>query len=186
MLEFFKETVSRKKVKNYPVHLKINTGLNRTGFSTKDVNRLINSINNDNFIKVDGIYSHLSSSEDKLEFDFTQKQISLFTKTFKKIIKNISDKPLVHICNTSGVINFPDAHFDMVRCGIGIYGFSNKLTKIKSLIPVVSLKSSISQIHLINKGESVGYNRSYIAETTKKIGTIPLGHADGISMVLFT
>jgi len=181
MLEFFKDTVSRKKVKNYPVHLKINTGLNRIGFSTQDVNRLINSINNDNFIKVDGIYSHLSSSEDKLEFDFTQKQISLFTKTFKKIIKNISDKPLVHICNTSGVINFPDAHFDMVRCGIGIYGFSNKLTKSKSLIPVVSLRSSISQIHLINKGESVGYNRSYIAETTKKIGTIPLGHADGIS-----
>lgn len=181
MLEFFKDTVSRKKVKNYPVHLKINTGLNRIGFSTQDVNRLINSINNDNFIKVDGIYSHLSSSEDKLEFDFTQKQISLFTKTFKKIIKNISDKPLAHICNTSGVINFPDAHFDMVRCGIGIYGFSNKLTKSKSLIPVVSLRSSISQIHLINKGESVGYNRSYIAETTKKIGTIPLGHADGIS-----
>ena len=90
-------------------------------------------------------------------------------------------KPLVHICNTSGIFNFPDAHFDMVRCGIGLYGFSNKLTEDKSLIPVVSLKSSISQIHLINKGDSVGYNRAYIAKTDKKIGTIPLGHADGIS-----
>ncbi|MDC0477532.1 alanine racemase [Flavobacteriaceae bacterium] len=181
ILELFKEILSTKKNKNYPVHLKINTGLNRIGFNSKEISELIDSINQDNFIKIDGVYSHLSSSEDKLEFDFTQKQISLFTKSVTKIIKNISDKPIVHLCNTSGIINFPEAHFDMVRCGIGLYGFSNKLTKNKSLIPVVSLKSSISQIHFINKGDSVGYNRGYITETNKKIGTIPLGHADGIS-----
>ena len=181
ILQSFKEIVSTEKLENYPVHLKINTGLNRIGFGSQDISRLITCINSDNFIKIDGIYSHLSSSEDKLEFDFSQKQISLFKESFTKIINSISNKPLVHICNTSGVFNFPNAHFDMVRCGIGLYGFSNKLTKNKSLIPVVSLKSSISQIHLINKGDSVGYNRGYIAETNKKIGTIPLGHADGIS-----
>ena len=173
--------MSTEKLENYPVHLKINTGLNRIGFGSQDISQLITYINSDNFIKIDGIYSHLSSSEDKLEFDFSQKQITLFKESFTKIINSISNKPLVHLCNTSGVFNFPNAHFDMVRCGIGLYGFSNKLTKNKSLIPVVSLKSSISQIHLINKGDSVGYNRGYIAETNKKIGTIPLGHADGIS-----
>ena len=181
ILQSFKEIVSTEKLENYPVHLKINTGLNRIGFGSQDISQLITYINSDNFIKIDGIYSHLSSSEDKLEFDFSQKQITLFKESFTKIINSISNKPLVHLCNTSGVFNFPNAHFDMVRCGIGLYGFSNKLTKNKSLIPVVSLKSSISQIHLINKGDSVGYNRGYIAETNKKIGTIPLGHADGIS-----
>ena len=181
ILQSFKKIVGVKKLESYPVHLKLNTGLNRIGFGSQDINELISLINGDNFIKIDGIYSHLSSSEDKLEFDFSNKQITLFTKLFTKIINNINNKPLVHICNTSGIFNFPDAHFDMVRCGIGLYGFSNKLTKNKSLIPVVSLKSSISQIHLINKGDSVGYNRAYIAKTDKKIGTIPLGHADGIS-----
>ena len=181
ILQSFKEIVSTEKLENYPVHLKINTGLNRIGFGSQDISQLITNINSDNFIKIDGIYSHLSSSEDKLEFDFSQKQITLFKESFTKIINSISNKPLVHLCNTSGVFNFPNAHFDMVRCGIGLYGFSNKLTKNKSLIPVVSLKSSISQIHLINKGDSVGYNRGYIAEGNKKIGTIPLGHADGIS-----
>jgi len=177
----FKKIVGVKKLESYPVHLKLNTGLNRIGFGSQDINELISLINGDNFIKIAGIYSHLSSSEDKLEFDFSNKQITLFTKLFTKIINSINNKPLVHICITSGIFNFPDAHFDMVRCGIGLYGFSNKLTKNKSLIPVVSLKSSISQIHLINKGDSVGYNRAYIAKTDKKIGTIPLGHADGIS-----
>ena len=181
ILQSFKEVLSAGKLENYPVHLKINTGLNRIGFGSQDISKLLNYINSDNFIKIDGIYSHLSSSEDKLEFDFSQKQITLFKESFTKIISSINNKPLVHLCNTSGVFNFPDAHFDMVRCGIGLYGFSNKLTEDKSLIPVVSLKSSISQIHLINKGDSVGYNRGYIAETNKKIGTIPLGHADGIS-----
>ena len=181
ILQSFKKIVGMEKLRSYPVHLKINTGLNRIGFGSQDINKLISLINGDNFIKIDGIYSHLSSSEDKLEFDFSNKQITLFTESFTKIINSINNKPLVHLCNTSGVFNFPNAHFDMVRCGIGLYGFSNKLTENKSLIPVVSLKSSISQIHLINKGGSVGYNRRYIAKTNKKIGTIPLGHADGIS-----
>ena len=71
----------------------------------------------------------LSSSEDKLEFDFSQKQITLFKESFTKIINSINNKPVVHLCNTSGVFNFPNAHFDMVRCGIGLYGFSNKLVR---------------------------------------------------------
>ncbi|MDB9712166.1 alanine racemase [Flavobacteriaceae bacterium] len=181
ILNSFKQILIKEKLKNYPVHLKINTGLNRIGFSTSDISELIGSINDDNCIKIDGIYSHLSSSEDKSEFDFSQKQITLFTESFTKIINSIDNKPLVHLCNTSGIINFPNAHFDMVRSGIGLYGFSNKLTQNKTLIPVISLKSSISQIHIIKKGDSVGYNRSYIAKEDKIIGAIPLGHADGIS-----
>jgi alanine racemase len=183
LLDSFKRVLKRRKLKNYPVHLKINTGLNRIGFNPLEISKLIISINKDDLIMVDGIYSHLSSSEDKLEIEFSLKQIELFKDSFKKIIKSISNKPIIHICNTSGLVNFPEAHFDMVRSGIGLYGFSNKLTKNKSLIPVVSLKSSISQIHNIEKGQSVSYNRSYISKRDIKIGTLPLGHADGISRI---
>jgi alanine racemase len=88
---------------------------------------------------------------------------------------------MLHICNTSGLINFPEAHYDMVRSGIGFYGFSGN-PKIK-LSPVHRLKSVISQIHTINKNESVGYNRSHFSQENEKIATIPIGHADGITRI---
>ncbi|MFQ3369187.1 MAG: alanine racemase [Flavobacteriaceae bacterium] len=181
ILNLFKDSLREKRVKKYPIHLKINTGLNRVGFDSNEISKLITSINNDDFIKVEGVFSHLSASEDHLETEFSLKQISLFKQSFSKIIDNIKDEPLIHICNTSGIINFPDAHFDMVRSGIGIYGFSNKLNESNSLIPVVSLKSAISQIHDIRKNDSVGYNRAYVAPKDQRAATIPLGHADGIS-----
>ena len=81
--------------------------------------------------------------------------------------------------NTSGIINYPESEFDMVRCGIGLYGFSNKLST--PLKPVHKLLSTISQIIEVSKGESVGYNRAYIAKEKTRVGVIPLGHADGIS-----
>ena len=181
ILNLFKASLKEKSIQNYPIHLKINTGLNRVGFDLKEIPELITSINNDNFIMVEGIYSHLSASEDSLEEEFSLEQIHVFKQAFNKIINRIKNRPLIHICNTSGIINFPDAHFDMVRSGIGMYGFTNKLAGDENLIPVLSLKSIISQIHDIKKGDAVGYNRDYIAEENKKIGTIPLGHADGIS-----
>jgi alanine racemase len=183
ILELFKHALIKEKVENYPVHLKINTGLNRIGFNSKEISKLIDSINNDGLIKIDGIYSHLAASEDKHELEFSLKQINLFKKSFTKIVESIKNKPIIHVCNTSGAISFPDAHFDMIRSGIGLYGFSNKLTKSGSLVPVVSLKSIISQINDIKKGDSVGYNRGYISEEKLRVATIPLGHADGISRI---
>ena len=88
--------------------------------------------------------------------------------------------PIRHLSNTSGVINYPEAQFEMVRCGIGMYGYSNGANKLLPLIPVVALKTVISQIHLLKEGESVGYNRGYFAKEAKSIATLPLGHADGI------
>ena len=155
ILDLFKHALIKEKIENYPVHLKINTGLNRIGFNSKEVSKLIDSINNDGLIKIDGIYSHLAASEDKHELEFSLKQINLFKKSFTKIVENIKNKPIIHVCNTSGAICFPDAHFDMIRSGIGLYGFSNKLTKPGNLVPVISLKSIISQINDIKKGDSV-------------------------------
>jgi len=183
ILDLFKQVLIKEKIENYSIHLKINSGLNRIGFSSEEIPKLIDSINNDNLIKIEGIYSHLSASEDSHELEFNLKQISLFKESYTKIVENIKNKPIIHVCNTSGAINFPDAHFDMVRSGIGLYGFSNKLTKEGSLVPVISLKSIISQINDIKKGDSVGYNRGYISKNKLRVATIPLGHADGISRI---
>ncbi len=90
---------------------------------------------------------------------------------------------MLHICNTSGILNYPDAHFDMVRTGIGLFGFGNSDIENKNLKPIATFKSVVSQIHHVEKGESVGYNRAFKSEAIVKTATIPVGHADGIGRI---
>ncbi len=181
VLRHFIKIASQKNQEKYPVHLKVNTGLNRLGFNENEVEEAISEIKETNCIKVSSLFSHLAASEDPKEKAFSESQI----KAFKNIALNISNKlgyqPKLHMCNTSGILNYPDAQFDMVRSGIGLYGFSNIPEEQINFIPIATLKSVISQIHSINKGESVGYNRAYKSDKAIKTATIPLGHADGIS-----
>ena len=177
ILEFLKEN----GLKKYPIHVKLNTGLNRVGFGLDDLPDVISKILKSSNIVVKSIYSHLAASEEASKISFSKKQIELFNTMSSNIISKLEYTPMLHICNTSGLINFPEVHYDMVRSGIGLYGFSGSL-KIK-LSPVHRLKSVISQIHIINKNESVGYNRSYFANAKEKIAAIPIGHADGITRI---
>jgi alanine racemase len=87
---------------------------------------------------------------------------------------------LLHICNTSGILNYPEGHFDMVRSGIGMYGFGNSEKENKNFKPIGTLKTIISQIHAIEKGASVGYNRAFKTDRFLRSATLPIGHADGI------
>lgn len=181
ILNDFTTSANNQNQANYPIHIKFNTGLNRLGFRENDVDFIASKLKNTNAIKVKSIFSHLAASEDTKEKEFTQNQISGFNAISKKLIDAINYKPLLHLCNTSGILNYPEAHFDMVRSGIGLYGFGNSEKESKNLNPIASLKSVISQIHLIEKGETIGYNRAYKSDAFKKIATIPIGHADGIS-----
>ena len=113
--------------------------------------------------------------------DFTLSQIKLFEKLSSKLIKELRIKPIRHILNTSGISNYSQAQYDMVRLGIGLYGVSNDDDEQKLLENVGTLKSIISQIRTIEEGESVGYSRRFIATKTTKVATIPIGYADGIS-----
>ncbi|WP_299333087.1 alanine racemase [uncultured Psychroserpens sp.] len=180
VLNEFILVASEEKQTNYPVHIKFNTGLNRLGFWETDVDVIISKLKNTTVIQVRSLFSHLAASEDLNEQEFTQQQI----KSFKSISDSFSDKlgykPILHLTNTSGIINYPDAHLDMVRTGIGLYGFGNSTEEDKHLKPVATLKSVISQIHNIEKGETVGYNRAYTSKGFEKTATIPIGHADGI------
>jgi len=183
ILNEFIAFASAEKQKNYPIHIKFNTGLNRLGFWENDVDYVVSKVNATHAVKIKSLFSHLAASEDLNEKEFTLNQIN----TFKQIADNCTNllgyKPLLHMCNTSGILNFPEAHFDMVRSGIGLYGFGNSPKESKNLKPIASLKTVISQIHTIEKGESVGYNRAYTSDKFQKTATLPIGHADGIARI---
>jgi alanine racemase len=180
ILNEFIEIASGKNQMDYPVHIKFNTGLNRLGFLGNDVDYIATKLKETKTIKVKTIFSHLAASEDINEKDFTENQIKKFTTIAEDIIETIGYKPMLHICNTSGVLNYPEAHFDMIRSGIGLYGFGNSVKENKNFKPIGTLKTIISQIHTIEKGESVGYNRAFISDGFLKTATLPIGHADGI------
>jgi alanine racemase len=175
------ERISRQlNQKKYPVHIKFNTGLNRLGFESNELDLVLETLAKTNAIKVKSMFSHLAASEDLEEKPFTLSQISLYERLSKTFTEKLGYPITRHLCNTSGVLNYPDAHFDMVRCGIGLYGYGNTDKETKNFRPIASLKSVISQIHLVAKGNSVGYNRAFVSPEDSKIATIPIGHADGI------
>ncbi|WP_298492843.1 alanine racemase [uncultured Algibacter sp.] len=180
ILNEFINIASAQNQSNYPIHIKFNTGLNRLGFSEKDVSNVVSKLKSTKTVKVKSIFSHLAASEDLNEKEFTLYQIDTFKHIAKKFIDLIGYKPIMHMCNTSGILNYPEAHFDMVRSGIGLYGFGNSKKENQNLKPIGTLKTVISQIHTITKGDSVGYNRSFKSNGLLKTATLPIGHADGI------
>ncbi|MBJ7879519.1 alanine racemase [Gelidibacter salicanalis] len=180
VLNAFLEVATAKNQKQYPIHLKFNTGLNRLGFDLEDIQTIHSKLQWSETIHIKSIFSHLAASEDLSEKAFTEQQIQSFkniTETFEKVFDY---KPLLHLSNTSGILNYSDAHLDMVRSGIGLYGFGNSEKENKNFKPIATLKSVISQIHHIEKGETVGYNRAFKSEEAITTATIPIGHADGI------
>ncbi len=180
ILKDFHRVAGKNKRKGYPVHLKFNTGLNRLGFRPDDIAFIQDEITDSPVLQVKGILSHLGASEDLEERDFTKRQIEMFRHIVEEAEKALGDIPVKHLLNTSGILNYPEAQWDMVRSGIGIYGYGNDPRFDTELEPVVSLRTVISQLHRIETGESVGYNRAYKAMENRVTATLPLGHADGI------
>lgn len=179
ILNAFLEFLKIHKLSDYPVHLKINTGLNRLGFEPEEIADVAEGIAKAKEMRVRSIFSHLVASEDDKETDFTRNQIRMFEKAGKVIFEKLGYTPLLHCTNTSAIIRYPEARFDMVRSGIGLYGYTYDPAENKNLAPVATLKTVISQLHNIKTGESVGYNRGFIAEKPTKSATLPIGHADG-------
>lgn len=180
ILKEFLKTAEKKGQKNYPVHLKFNTGLNRLGFAEDEIDAIAEQLNQRSQAKVISFFSHLAVTEDLNERGFTQEQIAAFEKISLRINRKLDAHPFRHLLNTSGIINYPESQYDMVRSGIGLYGFGNDAKVDFQLRPVATLKTVVSQIHQIAPGESIGYNRAYISSTNRVTATLPIGHADGI------
>ena len=180
VLKAFRSAAKKQGQIYYPVHLKFNTGLNRLGFGADDIDFIVHESKIHAETKIVSVFSHLAASEDSNERLFTQKQIACFERLAQEIDTKLDHRPFRHLLNTSGIINYPEAQYDMVRSGIGLYGFGNEATIDAQLRPVATLKTIISQLHHIAPGESVGYNMGYVCDAEKTIATLPLGHADGI------
>ena len=180
-LHNFLKIAEQKKLKNFPIHIKIDTGMHRLGFEKKDIPDLIQTLKGNDTVQVKSILSHMATSDDPIHFEFALSQIKLYDELSSKIITELQINPIRHILNTSGISNFPEAQFNMVRLGIGIYGVSNDPEEQKYLENVGTLKSIISQIRTIPAGDSVGYGRRFMADKETIIATIPIGYADGIS-----
>lgn len=180
ILNQFLKVAKEKKQSEYPIHIKFNTGLNRLGFTEDDIDLIAQKCKRNENVKIVSTFSHLAASEDLKERDFSLKQINSFKKLSDILYSRLGYAPIRHMLNTSGIINYPEAQFEMVRSGIGLYGYGNEAGIDAQLRPVATLKTIISQIHEIRANQSVGYNRAFKSNHTMKSATLPIGHADGI------
>jgi alanine racemase len=179
-LKAFIAAAEEKGHSGYPVHIKLDTGMHRLGFQENDLEELINLLRNATSIKVESIFSHLSSGDMPEYSDFTKGQIDKFEEWSQSIMKALSIQPFRHMLNTSGVYHYPEAQYEMVRLGVGLYGAGNDETEDASLQTVGTLKTIIIQIKDIAPGESIGYSRRFRTTSNTKIAILPIGYADGI------
>lgn len=179
LVEFCK-VLDSKGISNYPVHIKLDTGMHRLGFMTSELEELEEFLGTCHNVSVRSIYSHLAAAEDPQNDAFTLGQIEMFRKNAGSLTGTLGYRPMYHILNSAGIERFPEYQFDMVRLGIGIYGVS-ALPGVQ-LYPVASFKCKILQIkHLKPEDGTIGYGRcGHIAPQGTVIATIPVGYADGI------
>lgn len=179
ILNAFTEELQKQGIDQYPVHIKLDTGMHRLGFLPDEVPLLIETLKNNFSIKVKSVFSHLAASESDLHREYTLHQINLFNQLADEIEQQLNYKFIKHICNSAAIARYPEAHLDMVRIGIGMYGISDDVNEQRQLQNVLTLKTIISQIKHLKKGDSVGYNRNAVLEKDSTIAVIPIGYADG-------
>jgi len=165
---------------NYPVHIKIDTGMHRLGFEGFEIEMLCDFLEATNTMQIKSVFSHLVASDAAQHDEFTLKQMQRFQKAYKQIEKALGYKVIKHISNTSGITRWPSAQYDMVRLGIGLYGVDAAIPATENgLQPIASLKTSISQVKKVRAGETIGYNRNGSLTKDGKIATVRIGYADG-------
>lgn len=163
------------------IHVKIDTGMHRLGFEKFELPDLIQHLRTNPQLRVQSIYSHLAGADDGSHDEFTIGQIKKFSDMADHIEKTLGISAIKHILNSPGILRFPTFQFDMVRLGIGLYGYDNTESLKNELLPISTLKTTISQIKKVSKGETVGYGRKGVVDSEKTIATIAIGYADGYS-----
>ena len=172
--------------KNLPisVHIKIETGLNRQGFLVQDLPKVINILKRANHINVEGLYTHFAKAYYPGDKKFTERQIGKFREAVE-IFREAGFRPILHAAATGGAMNFQEAHFDMVRLGIGLYGLwpTEETKRVHArrinLIPALSWKTRINEIKMAGKGETVGYYRTEPLKRDSKLAILPIGYWHG-------
>ena len=164
-----------------PVHIKLDTGMHRLGFTEKELPELLAALRDGGGLRVASILSHLVASEDPAQDGFTRTQIASFSHMARAIGEVLGHTPLWHMANSAGIARWPQAHFDMVRVGIGLHGIGVNDVETKLLMNTVTLRTPIAQLKRLTNGDTVGYNRRGIITGERTIATLPVGYADGLS-----
>ncbi|WP_407426046.1 bifunctional UDP-N-acetylmuramoyl-tripeptide:D-alanyl-D-alanine ligase/alanine racemase [Arcticibacter sp.] len=180
VMRSFLNALSSADRSHYPVHIKLDTGMHRLGFAPQEIETLLTLIAQDNRVTVKSAFSHLTSSEDNSSDNFTRQQIDLFSAITRKLESVLGYSIIKHIANTSAISRLPEAQFDMVRLGIGLYGIDSSHSPDKSPLDTVArLVTCVSQIKELRQGETVGYNRRGVMRHDGKVATVKIGYADG-------
>jgi alanine racemase len=164
---------------HFPIHIELETGLNRLGFSAAEIPDLIEQLKKEPAFRVQSVFSHLAASEEPQQDDFTQEQFDRYLSMTGRIRDSLGYTFIQHISNSAGLVRNPVLQLDMVRLGIGLYGIDPASSGILDLKEVGTLKTTIAQIKKLGAGETVGYNRQGLVDHSMKIGTLRLGYADG-------
>lgn len=179
LLEELIKAAEREGITNFPIHIKIDTGMHRLGFAPAEIPRLVERLHKQTSVIPRSVFSHLVGSDTERLDTFTRRQIEVFEAAAAQLQEGFSFKIIRHICNTAGIQRYPGAQFEMVRLGIGLYGvdpFTNEM-----LHNISTLRSTILQIHDVPKEETVGYGRKGILERDSRIAAVPIGYADGLN-----
>lgn len=178
-LQMFVSELNHHGEQNYPIHISLDTGMHRLGFIEEEMDRLIYLVRNDDAVNIHSVFTHFAVSDEPAQDEFTRGQIALFDRMSNKICAAFPDRKIIrHTANTAGIERFPEAQYDMVRLGIGLYGVSS--FEQEQLQLVSTLKSRIVQIKHLKAGDTVGYGRHGIITGDTTIATVPMGYADGL------
>ena len=169
----------------YSIHLKVETGMGRLGFSQEELLTVLDNPLLRSSLKVEGLMTHLADA-DGTDSTFTERQLSSFNALLEQIRLRGLTAPLVHAANSAAIIRFPGAHFSLVRPGIMLYGYHTLPATIPDpdLRPVLSLHTTVAQLRTIPQGSSVSYNGTFVAQRQTRIAVLPIGYADGYSRQL--
>lgn len=181
-LQQFEHVLQQAGETAYPVHVKLDTGMHRLGFIEADIPDLLHLLKVSQKIRVASLFSHLAGTDEARHDEFTQTQQQRFERMTQRIMQHLEYPVIRHIVNSAGIERFPQAHYDMVRLGIGLYGIGRKYGN--RLKQISTLKTHILQIRSLQAGETVGYGRAGVVHNDTKIGVLPVGYADGFNRLL--
>ncbi len=184
ILSTFEDYLMRNGIQNYPVHIKLDTGMRRLGFEQKDIAGLCSRLQSTSVFKIQSVFSHLAASDSALHDAFTNAQAKAFLKGCNQIQKITGYTFIRHIANTSAIHRHKNMQFDMIRLGIGLYGVDAEPAIQQQLKNVTTLKTTISQIKKVKAGESIGYSRKGVAAKNSVIATVRIGYGDGYPRLL--
>lgn len=178
-LHAFLEMAKTLQVQEYPVHIKLDTGMHRLGFMEDELDELIAHIGQLATVRVASVFSHLAASEDADLDDFTRAQAAQFQRMSQRLCDALGYVPLRHLCNSAAIARHPSLHYDMVRLGLGLYGIDASGALHARLQQISTLKTTIAQIKQMHAGETIGYGRQGHVLTPGRMATISIGYADG-------